>query len=36
MRGVAAASSRMLEAAVRQYVCSGNAVITQEFVFKLE
>ena len=24
------------EAAVRQYVCSGNAVITQEFVFKLE
>ena len=24
------------EAAVRQYVCTGNAVITQEFVFKLE
>ena len=24
------------EAAVRQYVCSGDAVITQEFVFKLE
>ena len=24
------------EAAVRQYLCSGNAVITQEFVFKLE
>ena len=24
------------EAAVRQYVCAGNAVITQEFVFKLE